>query len=229
VTITNVSLWDVENVETMPQVANMTVAPVNSAEVREFAQRYHYTGIGENAAWRWGLWHGLVLLGVVSYNLPTRSTCASVFGEKHLHRVWHMHRLILGDKVPRNSESRLIGGSLRAIRRGYPDVWAVLTYAATDVGHVGYVYQATNAPYTGTGGHIHQYVDRGGNRRSDYLGGHFVSKDRALSLGWTRRTGDVKHRYVYILGSAKQRKQRLRLLKLPNLPYPKAALAEVTS
>jgi hypothetical protein len=217
------SLWDVEDVQVMPHVRDMTVGPVATSDVQEFARRYHYTGVGNNANWRWGLWHGAVLLGIVSYNLPTRRTCASVFGAEHLHRVWHMGRLALADEAPRNSESRLIGGSLRMITRQHPQVWAVLTFAATDAGHIGYVYQATNAIYTGTGGLPAYFIDRAGMRRGTHLDGHMVTQARAAELGWTRHVGSVKHRYVYVLGSKTQRRQRMALLKLPSLPYPKAS------
>lgn len=206
----------------MPKVRDMTVGPATVADVHEFARRYHYTGVGNNANWRWGLWHGATLHGIVSYNMPTRSVCASVFGAEHLHRVWHMGRLILSDDSPRNSESRLIGGSLRAIQATYPDVWGVLTYAATDVGHLGYVYQATNALYTGTGGDPVFYVDTAGRRRGTHLDGQGVSADRAASLGWSRHVGGVKHRYLYVLGNRTQRKARMSQLRLPILPYPKA-------
>lgn len=215
------SLWDVEDAETMPAVRDMQVGPVAPSDVQEFARRYHYTGVGNNLNWRWGLWHGPVLLGVVSYNMPTRSVCASVFGPEHLHQVWHMGRLILADSAPRNSESRLIGGSLRAIMREHPEVWAVLTYAATDAGHIGYVYQATNALYTGTGGDPVFYVDQAGQRRGTHLDGHAVTAERAAELGWTRMQGSVKHRYVYVLGTGRQRKERLAALRFPVLPYPK--------
>jgi hypothetical protein len=171
---------------------------------------------------RWGLWHGPVLLGVVSYNLPTRSVCASVFGEQHLHHVWHMGRLILADDAPRNSESRLIGASLRAIQRARPDVWAVLSYAATDAGHIGYVYQATNAIYTGIGGETWFYVAPDGRHRATHSSGGRISAARAASMGLTRREGGVKHRYIYVLGTKRERRERLALLCYPRLPYPKA-------
>jgi hypothetical protein len=216
------SLWDVEDAETMPAVRDMTVGPASVSDVQEFARRYHYTGIGNNANWRWGLWHGAVLLGVVSYNLPTRSVCASVFGAEHLSRVWHMGRLAIADRALRNSESRLIGGSLRAIAREHPEVWAVLTYAAPEVGHVGYVYQATNALYTGLsdGRSVRYYTDQDGKRRGTHLDGQFVNAARAADLGWCLQQGGRKHRYVYILGCRSERKHRLGLLKLPQLPYP---------
>lgn len=216
------SLFDVENVETMPRVRDMTVAPVATCDVNEFAKRYHYTQTGGNMPWRWGLWHGPVLHGVVAYNLPTRTVCESVFGAEHHEHVWHMGRLILSDASPRNSESRLIGGSLRAIERDYPNVWCILTYAAADVGHIGTVYQATNAIYSGTTGVEHYYIDTRGQRRSNYVNGARLSKESAINRGWTVHDSLPKYRYIYILGSKTQRRQRMALLKYPILPYPKA-------
>lgn len=219
------SLFDVENVDTMPKVRDMTVAPVSNADVKEFGSRYHYTGSGGAALWRWGLWHGPVLHGVVAYNLPTRPVCESVFGAEHFDKVWHMGRLILSEHSPRNSESRLIGGSLAAIRHQHPNVWAVVTYAATDAGHIGYVYQATNALYTGHSSVEDYFVDSDGtikNRRNLYEVSDRTIDQRAESLGWRRVKGGAKHRYVYILGNKTQRKQRRELLRFPVLPYPKS-------
>jgi hypothetical protein len=201
----------------------MTVARVQTPDLVEFARRYHYTQSRGGDGHRWGLWDGPVLHGVVNYNLPTRSVCGSVFGPEHgFDKVWHMSRLVCSELSPRNSESRLIGGSLRAIEREHPYVWAVLTYAATDRGHIGTVYQATNALYTGEGGDPKFYIDGEGNRRGTHLDGRGVSRARATELGWTLHVGGVKHRYVYILGSKTQRRQRRALLKLDVLPYPKA-------
>jgi hypothetical protein len=220
------SLFDVENVKLMPKVRDMTVGPVGTSDVQEFARRYHYTGIANRntSLWRWGLWHGPVLHGVVSYNRPTRSVCESVFGPENHEHVWHMGRLVLSDDSPRNSESRLIGGSLQAISAAHGNVWAVLTYAASDAGHIGTVYQATNAIYTGTGGDSYYFVDREGCRHSTYIRGSLMTVERAAERGWTRHRGGVKHRYVYILGSKTQRRQRRALLRYPVLPYPKTSV-----
>ena len=216
------SLWDeVDATISEIKVSRCTVGPVSTRDVDEFCKRYHYTATGGNASWRWGLWHGVMLLGIVGYNLPTRETCESVFGPEHFDKVWHMGRLALSDEAPRNSESRLIAGSLQLIKTQHPDTWGVLTYAATDVGHIGYVYQATNAIYTGVGGDSHYFVDESGRRRSTYLNGKGVSKARATDMGWTRHEGGPKHRYLYVLGSKTQRRERMRLLRLPSLPYPK--------
>lgn len=216
------SLWDVEDVDAAAfKVRDMYVAPASTKDVHEFARRYHYTATGGNMSWRWGLYHGVTLMGVVAYNLPTRETQDTVFGPDHFDKVWHMGRLALADDAPRNSESRLIAGSLKAIQHEHPEVWAVLTFAAVDAGHIGYVYQATNAIYTGTGGNSTFYIDQKGQRRST----SHMSITKARERGWSVHRGDVKHRYLYVLGNKAQRRERMKLLRLPTLPYPKESTA----
>jgi hypothetical protein len=220
------TLWDVEDVATLPAVRDTVVRSVSAQDVGEFCRRYHYTRSGTGAIypWHYGLWHGLTLLGIVGYNLPPPGPRRAVFGPEQEGHIWHMGRLALADAAPRNSESRLIGGSLGLIQAEHPRVWAVLTYADTSAGHIGYVYQATNAIYTGTGGQGEvYYVDRDGRRRTcrNYRG--IVTPAQAAAQGLTRGIGAPKHRYVYILGSRTQRRQRRNLLMLPVLPYPKAA------
>ena len=53
-TINEMSLFDVEDLEEMPKVRDMTVGPVSNGDMREFARRYHYTGLPGSSAWRWG-------------------------------------------------------------------------------------------------------------------------------------------------------------------------------
>lgn len=216
----NFSLFDVEDTQTTPNVRDMNIGPVSTSDVQEFSKRYHYmaSNTGNAYSWRWGLWHGPELHAVVAYNLPTISTCESVFGKQHSTHVWHMCRLIAADRSPRNTESRLIGMSLREIERNHPDVWAVITYADTTVGHIGTIYQATNALYIGVGGRTTYYLDSAGRRKPLYQDGKTADYK---ANGWTRHQGAEKHRYIYILGSKTQRRQRRGLLRYPVLPYPK--------
>lgn len=216
------SLFDVADEVAVPAVRDLTLGAVSQPEMQDFASRYHYTrngGVGLN--WRWGLWNGAVLYGVIGYNQPTISTAASLFGPEHGQRVWHMSRLVLADEAPHNSESRLIGSSLRQIEREYPHVWAVITYAATDAGHIGTVYQATNALYIGTGRETTFYREPDGTRRPTYFDGRTITRADALARGWTVHRSGVKHRYLYLLGSRTQRRQSRAMLRFPVLPYPK--------
>ena len=219
-----VSLWDVDDVDTFGPVSQMTVGSVEQIDVREFCRRWHYTGAGGSALWNYGLYDGEVLVGVVTYNLPTRRACASVFGEQHVDKVAHMGRLVCADDAPRNSESRLIALSLKSLAVDQPHLWAVLTFAAQDEGHIGYVYQATNAVYTGTGGYTKTYLRADGTQMSTNGKCGPDEIKRLLANGGRIVNALPKHRYVYILGTPAQRRERRKLLKLPSLPYPKAGI-----
>lgn len=216
------SFWDAEDDDSKVNVRDMTVAPATTKDCAEFIRRYHYSGGGGGALWRYGLWHGMTLWGIVAYNLPTRETCESVFGPDHFDKVAHMSRLACAEHAPRNSESRLIGGSLKLLQRDQPHLWAVLTYADILQEHIGYVYQATNAIYTGIGAKgVSRYVTPSGEIKGTYISGHGISKQEGKDLGWTEIAGMGKHRYVYLLGNRSERKQRRSALLLDEMQYPK--------
>ena len=50
-----------------------------------------------------------------------------------------------------------------------------------------------------------------------------MTAERAAAMDWTKASGGPKHRYVYILGNKRERRERRALLRYPVLPYPKAA------
>ena len=129
-------------------------------------------------------------------------------------------RLWLGDELPRNSESRMIGQILRILKRS-TDVKFIVTYADPAHGHVGTIYQATNWVYTGlseatsmleTGdGVIHHSRSLAYN-----FGTHNTGFLTARGLDIKKVSTHPKHRYIYFL----DRSYRDRLLK-PVFPYPK--------
>ena len=57
-------------------------------------------------------------------------------------------RFLLGDDLPHNSASRVIGETIRILRRS-TDVKFIVTYADPAYGHTGTIYQALNWLYTG--------------------------------------------------------------------------------
>ena len=217
--IRTVSLFDVDDAESFCAVADMTISRVPPSEVDEFCRRWHYSQHKGAALWNYGIWDGPTLLGCVSYNLPTRRTCAAMFGDSKWEWVAHMGRLVCADDAPRNTESRLIAASLKLLREDRPVVRAVLTYAAAGEGHIGYVYQATNALFIGQRDPWHYFVDKTNRRRSTVN----ITKKVALSRGWAVHPEPGKYRYIYLLGSKTERKEARRLL-IPEIEaYPKQA------
>jgi len=119
--------------------ARCSVVPCSVRDVDEFV-RAHYLGkrpgVVVLALMMLQDWFAV---GMIVYALPPRETAKRYGGV-----TWEMARLWIGDEVPRNGESWLIGQSVKHIRRNYPDVVALVTYADPSAGHQGVIYKAAN-------------------------------------------------------------------------------------
>ena len=129
-------------------------------------------------------------------------------------------RLWLSDEMPSNSESRVIGVVLRALKR-HTCLKFVLAYADPSVGHVGTIYQATGWLYTGLSAPMSMYdLGDGVLRHSRSLGYSFGSHSKrhfeASGVPIRSVTQSPKHRYIRFLDPCWQRR-----LRVPVLPYPK--------
>ena len=129
-------------------------------------------------------------------------------------------RLWLSDELQTNSESRILGLAIRALKR-HTNLKFLLTYADPAQGHLGTIYQATNWLYSGLSAAMPMYdLGDGKPRHSRSLahgfGTHSVRyfTGRGLPIQVVRQS--PKHRYLYFL----DRTWRERLLA-PVLPYPK--------
>ena len=129
-------------------------------------------------------------------------------------------RLWLSDELPPNSESRVIGVVLRALKR-HTRLKFVLAYADPSVGHVGTIYQATGWLYTGLSSPMSMYdLGDGVLRHSRSLGYSFGSHSKkhfqASGVPIRAVTQSPKHRYIRFLDHA-----YLQRLRVPVLAYPK--------
>jgi hypothetical protein len=86
-----------------------------------------------------GLERHAALLGVIVFSLPPRETNKRYGGE-----TWELSRLWVDDSVPKNAETFLIGRAIRYIKKKYPQVHALVSYADPSFGHLGVVYKASN-------------------------------------------------------------------------------------
>ena len=68
-----------------------------------------------------------------------------------------------------------------------------------------------------------RYADATGAQLSSRTGGRYIPVAEARANGWTVDYV-TRHRYVFILGSARQRRERRQMLRWPAQPYPKPLL-----
>lgn len=199
---------------------DLAVHPIPFAMARDLLVREHY---------RHSLPGGSVLAFGVFVGPRLRGALTFGSGPTHGHRLVEgaqpddgitLTRLWLGDGLPKNGESRVLGIILRALRRETP-LKFVLTYADPSAGHLGGIYQATNFMYTGLGEAMPLFdLGDGVLRHSRSLGHSFGSHGIAhfARHGVTLRTLPQarKHRYVYFLDPTWRSR-----LRVPVLPYPK--------
>ena len=78
-------------------------------------------------------------LGTIIYAAPPREADKRYGGI-----TWELARLYLLDNVPQNAETWLISQSVKYIKKNYPQVFMLLSYADPSAGHAGTIYKAAN-------------------------------------------------------------------------------------
>ena len=105
------------------------------------------------------------MIGMAIYGNPMQSATKIAEPEVEPSQSLELKRLYI-EPTPNlpHIESYVISQTLKDIKQRFPDVKIVITFADPSVGHLGGIYQATNALYLGksrTGKHKYAYILRG--------------------------------------------------------------------
>lgn len=191
---------------------------------RDFIRANHYSKSCHNGPMCWGLFEGSDLIGVCAFATPnSENVRRSVFGTGSENQVTELHRLVVRDGTPKNTESWFIARAIEGLLTYRPHVRAILSFADGTEGHRGTIYQASNAIYSGTTGKARFWRDGEGRLRHPRQNGHNVTPEEAAEMGWVAEMRDAKHRYLFLVGTPSQRRASRTRILLPNLPYPKGA------
>lgn len=192
---------------------------------KEFIKKHHYSKGCHNGPMTWGLFSREALIGVCAFATPnSENVRASVFGTEHKQHVTELHRLVVLDGTPTNTESWFISRSLRGLKAEKPHIWAVLTFADSTEGHIGTIYQATNAMYCGMSARARFYRDTSGRLRHPRQNGVNITSEAARARGWVPEMRESKHRYLWLSGDGPLHTKRLKKdMLLKTYPYPKKA------
>ena len=198
----------------------MKVLPIKTEETYPWLIEKHYAKRLPQIMFAFGLYVDNQIVGVVTYGIPpSPSLCTGICGQEYSDKVLELNRLCLMDNF-RNQSSFLIANSIKLL----PKPTIVVSYADTEQGHVGYVYQATNFLYTGLTKHRIDWAIKGQEHK------HSKTISDGMSLDSIKeKYGDDfyhiqrsrKHRYIYFHGSKKDKKILLSKLNYETFPYPK--------
>ena len=250
--------------------ARYAVARITDAEARPFVTRHHYSGTYPAARLAYGLFDladpGPALAGAAVLSVPPSAAVLTTVlpGLAPYDEALELGRFVLLDEVPANGETWMLAevrrlaaaAGLRGlvsfsdpVRRTTADGRTVMP------GHVGLIYQASNAVYTGQStartltvlpdGTV--FSDRAAQkiRRQDQGHGYAerqltVHGARPLRAGesparWLAEALDTigarrvrhpgNHRYVFRLGTTRAQRAAVRITAAPR-PYPKQWLGQ---
>jgi hypothetical protein len=229
-------------------LGHVELKPIPREEALQFVAQHYLGRFPGTSTNYFGVYMEGELVGCVIYGPPSGPSVAThIAVDPNTNQsiltpdeVRELSRLFIIDRPGfRNIESLVLARSNKLLQQINPKIKVVITYADPSVGHVGTIYQATNAIYQGRGKDLtHWVVNRDGKQRTlrsrdlnvllkrtghDSLIGGSTENILKSGLPITREMISGKHRYIYIL---KDRKKIEPFLKLKAQPYPKKVKEE---
>lgn len=135
----------------MPSAKDIRVAPISAKDAAAIVKRVHYSGkVVQNSQLHLGVFLDGRLEGAMQFgpSLDKRKVQGLVEGTG-----WNgfieLNRMAFSDRLPRNSESRALGVAMRLIRKHYPHIEWVISFADGAQCGDGTIYRAAGFVLTG--------------------------------------------------------------------------------
>lgn len=225
-------------------ISRLTVRHINKGVAESFIREHHYSHRFSSARYTLGLFykeesHSFFegthekLIGCLVYGHPvSNATVTSIFKTipLEMESILELTRLVVLDGYGKNIESYFIGQSFGWLRKHDPKVKVLISYADPEQGHTGLIYRATNWFYQGCGaGKVMvdfslKLYEQDEWIHSRTVGSMFQHRNidhlaERIGHSFWRKEELPKHRYIYFLGSKRERKKFLKDVKIPLMPY----------
>ena len=224
--------------------SKLSIRQIDKDMAKKMVVKYHYSHLWTKCSVALGLFldtgkeHSFFdeqeekMIGCIVYGDPIgRHSGASISELLDRTEVYELARLYIHDGYGSNIESWFISQSMNWLKTHKPHIKALISYASPMEGHVGTIYQATNWIYQGNSirpndSWLFKFSEDGewqhGRTIFPYYGTNNPEKMRELVKEpfWIKQELR-KHRYVYLICGKKDKRQILKNLKYPRLPYPK--------
>ena len=188
-----------------------SVSGIPPRETYEWLLYKHYARRIPSISYAFGLYNEMSLVGICTFGSPASpSLCIGVLGEENKDSVIELNRLCV-DCDKKNITSWFVSQCIKLL----PRPTCIVSYADTEQGHIGKIYQACNFIYTGLSDrHLEWYIDDS-NKHSRH-----IPKISKRGDEWMSRERPRKHRYIYFIGSKKEVREMVKALKYPICHYP---------
>ena len=129
----------------MTSAKDLVVKPILAKDARALIKRLHYSGKEvNNSGLNFGVFLNNRLEGVLQFGSPiNKKGTIKLVKDTQWNSILELNRMAFSDRLPKNSESRAISVSLKIIKKQYPHIDWVLSFAdATQCGD-GAIYRAS--------------------------------------------------------------------------------------
>ena len=148
----------------MGEAKSIRVEPISATDANRIVRDVHYSGkVDTRSQLHFGVFMGGRCGGAIQLGPPIdkRKALGAVRGAKW-HDMLDLHRLAFADWLPRNSESRAISVMLRCVKKAYPCVRWVQSYADAAQCGDGAIYRASGFSLIGIKPNTSMYRMPGG-------------------------------------------------------------------
>lgn len=202
----------------MASAKDLHVAPIKASDANKLIKRLHYSGkVVTNSQVHLGVFLDGKLEGAMSFGPPInkKGTIRIVEGTK-----WNgfieLNRMAFSERLPRNSESRAIGVAMRLMRKTYPHLEWIISFAdGTQCGD-GTIYRASGFVLTDIRVSDALRVDPATGETMHTIQAHHLKKTKEFR-SWKPLEG-FQLRYVYFLKPEVRER-----LTVPVLPFTEIA------
>lgn len=190
-----------------------------SYEAAKYAcEKWHYSGsIPHSKLAKIGVWEDGIFIGAVIYGVGATSTLVQRYGLRPEQGA-ELVRVAL--RKHRSEVSRILAISVKMIKKSFPGLQLIVSFADPEQDHIGVIYKACGWVYTGKSQPSPEYV---------YLGKRWQGRSfRHKYKGMEHHPdvvivdGSAKHRYLYPLTDAMRA-----TIALLSRPYPQRATSIV--
>lgn len=198
---------------------NYRIKPISYKEAMEIVVKEHYLHRKAPCSFAFGLFDENAVIGVICYGTPSSAPLRrGICGDSEKHNVIELTRLWIKDGTPKNTESFLIGNTIKLV-----DKEIIVSFAEIQQGHLGIVYQATNWIYTGLSAKRTNWTVEGIDKHCQTIADKYTSAQLKELYGekFTLVDRPRKHRYIYFNTNKRRKRELLKKLKYPIQDYPK--------
>ena len=202
----------------MASAKDLVVKPIRATDANRLVEKMHYSGkVVPNSQLHLGVfWQGRAE-GVMSFGpLINKKSASSIVEGTRWNGCIELNRMAFSDRLPRNSESRAIAVAIKLIKKNYPHIEWLLSFADGAQCGDGTIYRASGFVLTDIRASTSLRINPRSGKVVHAIQAHHLKIEKEFRT-WKPLKG-FQMRYIYFINP--QARERL---NVPIIPFSRIA------